>query len=184
MHPYVALGVATFGPIDLTPTSPTYGYIQQTPKSGWSHTDVLTPLRSVNPSAPLKFDTDVNAPAMSEYALSVSSGSPCTSVAYVTVGTGVGVGIVVNGKPVHGLMHPEAGHVPVVPLPGDEFPGYSWGERCPFGGQHTVESIASGVGVLERLGYDAGKSEDRGVLKELGDGDPLREDRLVGGGHA
>eukprot|EP00520_Triparma_pacifica_P015979 CAMPEP_0118650328 /NCGR_PEP_ID=MMETSP0785-20121206/10190_1 /TAXON_ID=91992 /ORGANISM="Bolidomonas pacifica, Strain CCMP 1866" /LENGTH=173 /DNA_ID=CAMNT_0006542699 /DNA_START=118 /DNA_END=636 /DNA_ORIENTATION=+ len=118
LHPYQTLGIATFGPVDLNPSSPTYGYITQTPKANWSNTDILTPLISVNPSATYKLDTDVNAPALAEYTF---GSMPSKSVAYVTVGTGVGVGIVVNGSPVHGLMHPEAGHVPIVPLEGDEF---------------------------------------------------------------
>jgi len=113
---YDALGVACFGPVDLQPGSPTYGYITTTPKPGWKHTDVLGPLRAVRPSAPVAFDTDVNAPAVAEYQHAVAeaeaSGAPLpTSCAYITVGTGVGVGLVVNGKPVHGLMHPEGGHV-------------------------------------------------------------------------
>jgi len=166
-HNYVSLGVATFGPVDLNPSSPTYGYITQTPKKGWSNTDILTPLTSVRPSVPCKFDTDVNAPAYAEFTMNPHPDH--TSVAYVTVGTGVGVGLVVNGFPVHGMMHPEAGHVPIIPLEGDGFKGYSWGGRCPFNGTNTVESFASGIGVLERLGYDASKVEDRGVLKDLED---------------
>ncbi|GMI42895.1 hypothetical protein TrCOL_g10676 [Triparma columacea] len=170
LHPYKALGVATFGPVDLNPASPTYGYIQQTPKANWSNTDVLTPLIQVNPSAPYKFDTDVNAPALLEY---TTLPPPASSVAYVTVGTGVGVGLCINGSPVHGLMHPEGGHVPIVPLPGDDFPGYSWGGRCPWKGVSTVESFAGGVGILERLGKDASNSEDRSILRGLSDDDEV-----------
>jgi len=159
---YVALGVATFGPADLNPESPTYGHITTTPKAAWRHTDLLTPLRSVSPSTPIHFDTDVNAPALSEYTLNPKPST--TSCAYITVGTGVGVGLVVNGSTVKGLMHPEGGHVCVRSLPGDDFKGYSWGSLAPYKGERTVESLASAVAITERLGI-----EDRSKVKDLSD---------------
>jgi len=99
---------------------------------------------------PHKLDTDVNAPAMAEF-WHQSKTSSLTSLAYVTVGTGVGVGLIVNSLPVHGMMHPEGGHICVSPLSDDAFPGYSWGSKCPYEGKHTVEGIASSVASVERL---------------------------------
>ena len=123
------------------------------------------------------FDTDVNAPALAEFrhrnhlssrrrrrrAGGASSGSPSeeeeeeeedkplTSLSYVTVGTGVGVGLIVNSSPVHGLLHPEGGHVAIRTLDGDDFDGYSWGkDSSPYGGRGTVEGVASSVALTER----------------------------------
>jgi len=106
--PLVALGVASFGPIDLDPRSSTYGLITTTPKPGWAHTDVVGPLgRALG--VPVRFDTDVNAAALAEQHWGAARDA--SSVVYVTVGTGIGGGAVVNGRPVHGLVHPEMGHV-------------------------------------------------------------------------
>mmetsp|Transcript_13902 Transcript_13902/g.16886 ORF Transcript_13902/g.16886 Transcript_13902/m.16886 type:complete len:253 (+) Transcript_13902:430-1188(+) len=95
-----------------------------------------------------------------------------SSIAYVTVGTGIGVGLVVNSLPVHGMMHPEGGHVSIVPLRGqhndDTFDGYSWGSKCPFKGVNTVEGIASSVALTERLG-NSSSSDEREGLKDLSD---------------
>jgi len=109
----------------------------------------------------------VNAPAFAEYLLVKDK---LSSVAYVTVGTGVGVGLVIHGKPVHGSMHPEGGHVPVQPLEGDTFQGYSWGANSPFHGRHTVEGIASSVALTERLEAMTGqKNLPRSALVDLDD---------------
>lgn len=109
------------------------------------------------------FDTDVNAPALAEFRhrchvmgdgreVDVDTTKPLTSLAYVTIGTGVGVGLIVNSLPVHGLLHPEGGHCPIHTLPDDTFQGYSWGkEMSPFGGVGTVEGVASSVALTERL---------------------------------
>jgi fructokinase len=167
---YVALGIATFGPVDLNPSSPTYGYITATPKTLWKNTDVVSPFVSLSPDTPFGFDTDVNAPALAEHTLARVSPDH-TSVAYVTVGTGVGVGLVVNDKPVHGLMHPEGGHVAVLQLPDDPFRGYSWGGNAPYNGKGTVESLASAVAITERLGFDASDPNSRNVVKDLQDDD-------------
>jgi fructokinase len=98
-------------------------------------------------------DTDVNAPAVSEYLHhNANNVTQISSCAYVTVGTGVGVGLVVNGQPVHGRMHPEMGHVSIPPLADDNFEGNSWGvEHSPYQGKNTVEGIASSVTLTERL---------------------------------
>ena len=108
---YSALGIASFGPVGLDPSkTETYGCILgSSPKASWRNVDLLTPLsdacRGKLPLA-VKVETDVNAPALAEYLL---QNEKLSSVAYVTVGTGVGVGLVVNHKPVHGRMHPEGG---------------------------------------------------------------------------
>ena len=113
---YDSLGIATFGPVELHVEHKYYGFITTTPKPGWKYADVLGPLRAVRPNVPVGFDTDVNAPAVAEHAhLSAQAAKrgiqPPTSCCYITVGTGIGVGLVVNGMPVHGLMHPEGGHL-------------------------------------------------------------------------
>ena len=102
---YDRLGIACFGPVDLNRNSPTYGYITTTPKAGWRYTDVLGPLSAVRPVVPCAFDTDVNGPALGEYRHASVHGSSITSCAYITVGTGIGVGLVVR-----------AFHDPALPL--------------------------------------------------------------------
>jgi len=159
---YAALGVGMFGPLGCNPQKDDYGTIlPTTPKASWRGVDVLSPLVAAceSPSRPLavKIDTDVNAPAVAEYLSEKGdkdeSKKQLSSLAYVTVGTGVGVGLVINGQPVHGKMHPEGGHVPVQPLEGDAFTGYSWGanSKSPFKAKHTVESMTSSVALTERL---------------------------------
>lgn len=144
-----AVGIASFGPIDAKVGSAKYGFITSTPKPGWKDTDVvgLLGLRDEFKSKPFKFDTDVNAPALAEFRLHKKPGS-CSS-AYVTVGTGVGVGLVCNGQTVHGLVHPEGGHVLVARMPGDEFRG-----TCPFHGS-CIEGMCSTGALAARVGCDA-----------------------------
>lgn len=96
---YDAIGIGSFGPIDARPTSPKYGFITSTPKVGWKDTDVLSLLGVRDSSVPFLFDTDVNAPAMAEYMYRKDASTSC---AYITVGTGIGVGIVVNGQSIKG----------------------------------------------------------------------------------
>lgn len=135
---YHAIGVASFGPIDPKESSPTYGFITSTPKPGWRNTDVLTLLNIKNSNIPYAFDTDVNAPALSE---SMSCEDGTTSVAYITIGTGVGVGVVVNcNYSLKGLLHPEAGHIQVKLHPKDTFAG-----SCPFHGACIEGLISSGA---------------------------------------
>ena len=126
---YDALGIGTFGPVGVNENDPeTYGRILPgSPKKDWRNVDILSPIlsacsgRDETGSKPVfKVETDVNAPAMAEYEYNtkVLNKKSMTSLAYITVGTGIGVGLVVNGKPVHGMMHPEGGHVPIIPLSG------------------------------------------------------------------
>lgn len=176
---YQALGIATFGPVGVRPDDPAmYGCILGTsPKAAWRHIDLLTPLKKacMNDNIRVLVETDVNAPALAEYLRAKHSTSPSlTSVAYVTVGTGVGVGLVLDGKPVHGRMHPEGGHVPAQPLEGDTFGGYSWGSKSPFRGKNTVEGLASSVALTERLeqmqpSSSSSTSLSRSVLSTLPD---------------
>jgi fructokinase len=144
-----AIGVASFGPIDAKVSSATFGFITSTPKPGWANTDVvgLLGLRDEFKHVPFKFDTDVNAPALAEFRLYKKPGT--TSMAYVTVGTGIGVGLVVNGAPVHGLVHPEGGHIQVARMAGDSFPG-----TCPFH-KHCVEGMTSTGALALRAGAPA-----------------------------
>lgn len=140
-----ALGIGSFGPIDLDRSSPTYGFITTTPKPGWTATDVAARLqRSLG--VPMGFDTDVNGAALAE--LKWGAGQGLRDLAYVTVGTGVGVGLICDGKPVHGFGHPEAGHIRVARLKGDDWAGF-----CPFHGD-CVEGLASGPAIKARLGVE------------------------------
>jgi fructokinase len=149
-----AIGVASFGPIDAKKGSPTYGFITSTPKPGWRNTNVLQLIGAYDDfrGIPILFDTDVNAPALAEFTVqeeeSKATGAPVpASSAYITIGTGIGVGLVINHGSVKGLLHPEAGHVLVQPRPGDEsFPG-----TCPFHGR-CVEGMCSNGAMSTRLG--------------------------------
>jgi len=142
----LALGLASFGPLDLDVGSPQFGHITTTPKPHWRNTDLLTPLRTWC-AAPMGFDTDVNAAALAESRW--GAGRDCDPVIYVTVGTGVGGGVIVHGRPLHGLMHPEMGHMRVPRLAGDDFPGH-----CPFHGD-CIEGLCSGPALAARCGQDA-----------------------------
>lgn len=136
-----AIGVGSFGPIDLRQDSPTYGYVTTTPKPGWSRFDFLGALRRELP-VPLGWDTDVNAAALGEAAWGAARG--LNSCLYYTVGTGVGIGVYLEGRLVHGLVHPEGGHVPVRRHPDDDFAG-----RCPYHGD-CLEGMAAGPAIEAR----------------------------------
>ncbi|MGB8212043.1 MAG: ROK family protein [Anaerolineales bacterium] len=143
-----AIGLAPFGPLDLNPASPTYGSITATPKAGWGQADILGPFRAQF-DVPLVFDTDVNAAAFGEFAW-VPANRGLESLVYFTIGTGVGGGVLVNGKTVHGLTHPEAGHIRLPHnLEKDPFPG-----GCPFHGD-CFEGLASGPAIAKRWGRPA-----------------------------
>jgi fructokinase len=141
-----ALGIASFGPIDLRRGSPTWGYVTSTSKPGWRNTDVAQRLaRRVG--APVGFDTDVNGAALAEGRWGAARG--LSDYAYVTVGTGVGVGVIVNRRSVFGINHTELGHIRVVRKPGDTFAG-----TCPYHGD-CVEGLASGPAIEARAGKPA-----------------------------
>lgn len=140
-----ALGVASFGPVDLDKGSASYGHITSTPKPGWAGTDVLGRLNAAAP-VPAAFDTDVNGAALAE--MRWGAGKGFDDFAYVTVGTGVGVGLVANGLPMRGFAHCELGHIRVVRLAGDDFAG-----SCPFHGD-CVEGLAAGPSLVARVGAE------------------------------
>jgi fructokinase len=140
---YRALGIASFGPIDLDRTSPTYGQIRNSPKRGWDGIDVVSPLAAIG-ATPVALDTDVNGAALAE--LRWGAGRGLKDLAYVTVGTGIGVGLIVDGQPVHGSGHPELGHLRIVRREGDDWPGI-----CPYHAD-CVEGLASGPAIKARIG--------------------------------
>lgn len=137
-----ALGIASFGPIDLDPTSPLYGRMLATTKSDWPGTDVRSALASPI-TGPVGFTTDVNGAALAE--LRWGCGQGLREFAYVTVGTGVGVGLIVDGNTIRGLGHSEVGHLRIPRLAGDDAPSV-----CAFH-DDCVEGIASGTALIARL---------------------------------
>lgn len=145
--PIAALGIGSFGPVDLRRGSPRYGWITSTPKPGWADTDLVGPLREAV-GVPVAFDTDVNAAAVGEWRWGAAQG--LSSLLYLTVGTGIGGGALIDGRPVHGLVHPEMGHVRV---PHDRaVDPYAGG--CPFHGD-CLEGLASGPAIQARWGTPA-----------------------------
>ena len=144
-----SIGIACFGPLDLKQTSPTYGHITTTPKSAWRNTDVRGMVARAL-GVPVAFDTDVNGAALAEQRWGAARGQ--ANVLYVTVGTGIGGGVIAHGRPLHGLLHPELGHVP---LPHDHardpFPG-----MCPAH-RDCLEGLASGPAIEQRWGVAGDK---------------------------
>ncbi len=143
-----ALGIGSFGPVDLHAESPSYGYITATPKPGWRNTDLAGPLRQAL-KVPVGFDTDVNAAALGEWRYGGGQGAEC--VVYITVGTGIGGGAVINGRLLHGLIHPEMGHILVRRHPEDEYAGH-----CPYH-RDCLEGMACGPALAARWGQPAGE---------------------------
>jgi fructokinase len=139
--PLSGIGVSCFGPIDLDPSSPHYGHITSTPKLAWRNTDILAPLREFN--VPIGFDTDVNGAAFGEYMFGAGKG--LHTLVYYTIGTGIGGGALVEGKPLHGLTHPEMGHVRI---PHDNVRDPFTG-CCPSHG-NCFEGLASGPALEQR----------------------------------
>jgi fructokinase len=132
-----AIGLSSFGPLDLNPISPTYGTVINTPKEGWSGTDILGQFHKAF-NLPITFETDVNAAAYGEWYW-VPGNHELGSLVYFTIGTGIGAGIIINGQLVHGLTHPEAGHMRLPhDLKKDPFPGV-----CPYHGD-CFEGLATG----------------------------------------
>ena len=119
-----ALGIGCFGPVDLNRSSATYGFITSTPKPGWENTDVVGRFQKAL-SVPVGFDTDVNGAILGEVMLGAAKG--CENAIYITVGTGIGVGVYVNGGLLHGLVHPEGGHILLAKHPKDTYFG-----KCPY----------------------------------------------------
>ena len=145
-HSIKALGLASFGPIDVDQASPRWGRIGQTPKSGWTGTDIVAAL-SEGLEVPVALDTDVDGAALAEMRWGAAAG--LSDYAYVTIGTGVGVGLIVDGRPIGGFGHSELGHMRIARVPGDTWPG-----SCPYHGD-CVEGLAAGPAIVARSGMDA-----------------------------
>lgn len=136
-------GISCFGPLDLNPLSPTFGFITKTPKEGWSFTDMRIPFSTFG--IPVQIDTDVNGAALGEHTWGAAIG--LDTCLYLTIGTGIGGGGLANGELMHGLVHPEMGHV-MIPhdFAADPFPGI-----CPFHND-CFEGLASGPAIEKRWG--------------------------------
>jgi fructokinase len=140
---FVAIGLAAFGPLNLRRGAPRYGWVSRTVKAGWSDTELLGRFAR-RYGLPTGIDTDVNAAARAEGRWGGAQG--LADFVYVTVGTGIGAGVIVNGAPVAGANHTELGHIRIVRLPGDHFAG-----ACPFHGD-CLEGLASGPAIESRTG--------------------------------
>ncbi len=136
-----ALGIASFGPLDLNKKSPHYGYITSTPKAGWSQCAIVDYFEKAF-SIPIAFETDVNGAALGELHSGAAQG--CNNFVYVTVGTGIGAGVVINGKLLQGVTHPEVGHMLIPREASDTYEGC-----CPFH-SHCLEGFASGTSMGAR----------------------------------
>jgi fructokinase len=145
--PLAALGIGSFGPISLHTDAPDYGYITQTPKPGWSNADIVGTLARAL-AVPVGFDTDVNVAALGERQWGAAQG--LHTFLYFTIGTGIGGGGFSGGQMLHGLVHPEMGHIPLPhDLKADPFPGI-----CPYHGD-CFEGLASGPALKARWGVPA-----------------------------
>ncbi|MBE1298449.1 MAG: ROK family protein [Alteromonadaceae bacterium] len=141
---FAQMGVASFGPLDLHPESETFGFITATPKPHWSNTDLANHLAKAL-DCRVTLDTDVNGAALAEYLWGAAQNTKVS--VYVTIGTGVGGGVIVNGQPLHGLIHPEVGHMYIGDIDGIK-------GACPFHGS-CVEGLASGTAMREIWGVPA-----------------------------
>ena len=141
-HPISAIGIASFGPVDLDPDSPTWGHVTSTPKPGWKNTDIAGMVGN-ELGVPVGFDTDVNGAALAEGLWGAAQG--LDTFVYLTVGTGIGGGGLMNGRPMRGLVHPEMGHVRIPhDRTKDPFAGV-----CPYHGD-CLEGLASGPAMEAR----------------------------------
>lgn len=143
-EPISAIGIGSFGPVDLDQTSRFFGYITNTPKPGWRNTDFAGTIgRALK--IPIVFDTDTNAAALGE--VKWGNAQALDYVLYMTIGTGIGGGLIIKGKPLHGLLHPEMGHMRIPhDWTQDPFAGI-----CPFHGD-CLEGLASGPAICKRWG--------------------------------
>lgn len=137
------LGIGSFGPIDVNPNSKTYGYITKTPKLAWTDCDIVGYLKKYF-DIPIYFDTDVNGAALGESVWGAAKN--LKNCLYLTIGTGIGGGILVNGELVHGMLHPEAGHILIKRHFEDKYSG-----KCPYH-KDCFEGLASGPAIEERWG--------------------------------
>jgi len=142
-QPFVALGIGTFGPCDLNPASPTFGRLSTSIKPGWKEANMLDRFRQAF-DVPIGIDTDVNVAALGEFTWGAGQGTEV--LLYLTVGTGIGGGGVINGRMMHGLLHPEMGHIRLPRADGDQFGGI-----CPYHGD-CLQGLASGPAMEARWG--------------------------------
>ena len=152
-----SLGIGTFGPIDLHPQSPTFGSILNTPKLPWKNFNYIKSFSSLG--IPISIDTDVNAACLGEATFGSSKG--LNNVVYITIGTGIGIGVISEGKLLHGMMHPEGGHMLISKNDKDNFESV-----CP---SHTncFEGLASGPSIKKRWGKEANELKNNDKVWEL-----------------
>jgi fructokinase len=142
-HQFVAIGIGSFGPVGLDRGRTDFGHVTTTPKPGWADVDVRGHFAD-RFDVPIGFDNDVNGAALAEVRWGAAQG--CAVAIYLTIGTGIGGGVVVDGRPLHGLVHPEHGHFRVRRRADDDFPG-----ACPYHGD-CIEGLASGPAIAARAG--------------------------------
>ena len=153
-----ALGIGCFGPIDLNRKSETYGYITTTPKLKWANYNIVGAFQEAL-GVPVGFDTDVNGSALGEATWGITKG--LENSVYFTIGTGVGAGIISNGKLLHGMLHPEGGHVLLAKHPDDTYAG-----KCPYH-RNCLEGLAAGPAIEERWGKKGIELADRKEVWEM-----------------
>lgn len=153
-----AVGIGCFGPIDLNRDSDTYGYITSTPKLAWAHYNIVGNMEK-ELGCPVGFDTDVNAAAIGEMKYGITKG--LKNSIYMTIGTGVGIGVIVDGKPLHGMSHPEGGHIFLKSYPGDDYAG-----KCPYHGR-CLEGLVAGPAIEEHFGAPAVELADKTKVWEM-----------------
>ncbi len=153
-----SLGIGCFGPIDLDKNSKTYGYITTTPKIAWKNFDIVGYLKE-RLNVKVGFDTDVNASLLGEQTYGIAKNCDCAI--YITVGTGIGLGVMANGKLLHGMLHPEAGHLAMVRHSEDTYKGH-----CPYHGS-CLEGMACGPAIEDRWGRKGIELSDDAKVWEL-----------------
>jgi fructokinase len=153
-----ALGIGCFGPIDLNRDSDTYGYITTTPKLAWKNYNIVKAFQDAL-KVPVGFDTDVNGSALGEATWGITKG--LENSMYITIGTGIGTGIITNGKLLHGMLHPEGGHLLLSRHPKDSFEG-----TCPYH-KTCLEGLASGPAIEARWGEKGTELAERREVWEL-----------------
>jgi fructokinase len=146
-EPLSAIGIASFGPVDLAIGSPSYGHITSTPKQGWANTDLVGPIQRALGDIPFGFDTDTNGAGLGEFFWGRASG--LDDFVYITIGTGIGAGGMTGGRLLHGLVHPETGHIRLPRINGDTFKG-----ACKYH-DDCWEGLCSGEAIRQRTGMPA-----------------------------
>lgn len=158
-HGICALGIGCFGPVDLDKNAPTYGHITTTPKLAWANYPIVAEFQKAL-GVPVGFDTDVNAAALGEATWGCTK--DVENSIYITIGTGVGVGIIANGKPYHGMIHPEGGHILLGRHPNDPMVG----SCCPYH-ENCMEGLAAGPAIEKRWGAKGAELSHRPEVWEL-----------------